>query len=127
MPSDVRKVFDLPIRDTILSGYARPLIPNFERYACALYNNSREGPPTCISVGQYKKVICKALDEARSSGGFLIFAYAIMLEHLHLLPNQPGTAADVLRYLKGITARRTIDYLRKNNFESSLAKLRHDT
>ncbi len=74
-----------------------------------------------------KKVICKALDEARSSGGFLIFAYAIMLEHLHLLPNQPGTSADVLRYLKGITARRTIDYLRKNNFESSLAKLRHDT
>jgi REP element-mobilizing transposase RayT len=50
-----------------------------------------------------------------------------MLDHLHLLTNQPDTSADVLRYLKGISARRTIDYLRENNFESSLAKLRHDT
>ena len=74
-----------------------------------------------------KRVICKALDEARSSGGFLIFAYVIMPDHLHLLTDQPGTSADVLRYLKGITARRTIDYLRENNFESSLAKLRHDS
>jgi putative transposase len=74
-----------------------------------------------------KQVICNALAEARSSGDFLIFAYVIMPDHLHLLTNQPGTSADVLRYLKGITARRTIDYLRENNFESSLAKLRHNT
>jgi len=32
-----------------------------------------------------------------------------------------------MRYLKGISARRTINYLRENNFESSLAKLRHNT
>jgi putative transposase len=74
-----------------------------------------------------KRVICKALDEARTSGGFLIFANVIMLDHLHLLTNQPDSSADVLRYLKGITARRTIDYLRENKFASSLAKLRHDT
>ena len=74
-----------------------------------------------------KVVICKALDEARSSGGFLIFAYVLMPDHLHLLTNQPGTSAHVLRYLKGITARCTIDYLRQSNFESSLAKLRHNT
>jgi len=74
-----------------------------------------------------KRVICQSLDEARTSGGFLIFAYVIMSDHLHLLTNQPGTSADVLRYLKGISARRTINYLRENNFESSLAKLRHNT
>ncbi|SRR6266446_178162 len=74
-----------------------------------------------------KRVICQSLDEARISGGFLIFAYVIMPDHLHLLTNQPGTSADVLRYLKGISARRTINYLRENNFESSLAKLRHNT
>ncbi|HSS20722.1 MAG TPA: transposase [Pyrinomonadaceae bacterium] len=70
-------------------------------------------------------VMCKALDEARKSGGFLIFAYVIMPDHIHLLTNQAGKSADVLRYLKGITARRAIDYLKDNNFESSLAKLRH--
>ncbi|MBA2705718.1 MAG: hypothetical protein H0U60_17915 [Blastocatellia bacterium] len=57
----------------------------------------------------------------------LIFAYVIMLDHLHLLTNQPKTSAEVLRYLKGITARRTIDYLRQNNFQSSLAKLQHES
>ena len=74
-----------------------------------------------------KKVVCEALNEARKSGGFLIFAYVIMLEHLHLLTNQPKTSAEVLRYLKGITARRTIDYLRQNNFHSSLAKSQHES
>ena len=74
-----------------------------------------------------KKVVCEALNEARKSGGFLIFAYVIMLEHLHLLTNQPKTSAEVLRYLKGITARRTIDYLRQNDFHSSLAKLQHES
>jgi len=74
-----------------------------------------------------KRVICEALNEARESGAFLIFASVIMPDHLHLLTNQPKTSADVLRYLKGITARRTIDYLRQNNFQSSLAKLQHES
>jgi REP-associated tyrosine transposase len=72
------------------------------------------------------KVMCEALNEAQNSGGFLIFAYAIMPDHLHLLTNQPRTSAEVLRYLKGITARRVIDYLKVNQYESSLAKLRHE-
>ena len=78
-------------------------------------------------LDNFKRVICEALNEARKSGGFLIFAYVIMLDHLHLLTDQPRTSAEVLRYLKGITARRTIDYLRKNNFQSSLAKLQHES
>lgn len=73
-----------------------------------------------------KTVICQALNEARESGGFLLFAYVIMVDHLHLLTNQPNTSAEVLRYLKGISARRTIDYLRQKNFQSSLAKLQHE-
>ena len=74
-----------------------------------------------------KGVVCEALNEARTSGGFLIFAYVIMLDHLHLLTNQPNTSAEVLRYIKGISARRTIDYLREHNFGSSLAKLQHES
>jgi putative transposase len=74
-----------------------------------------------------KRVTCEALNEARQSCGFFIFAYVIMLDHLHMLTNQPKTSAEVLRYLKGITARRTIDYLRQNDFQSSLAKLQHES
>lgn len=73
-----------------------------------------------------KIVACRAIDEARNSGGFLLFAYVIMFDHMHLLTNCPGPSADVLRYLKGITARRVVDYLKEKNYETSLAKLRHE-
>ena len=73
-----------------------------------------------------KLVTCNALDEARKSGGFLIFAYVIMPDHLHLLTDCPKTSADVLRYVKGLTGRRVIDYLKEYGYESSLAKLRHE-
>jgi REP element-mobilizing transposase RayT len=73
-----------------------------------------------------KKIACKALDEARNSGKFLIFAYVIMVDHIHLITNQPQASADVLRYLRGITARRVIDYLKEKKYEKSLAKLRHE-
>jgi REP element-mobilizing transposase RayT len=52
-----------------------------------------------------KIVTCEALDEARKSGGFLLFAYVIMPDHMHLLTDCPKTSADVLRCVKGITAR----------------------
>jgi REP element-mobilizing transposase RayT len=67
----------------------------------------------------------KAIDEARASGGFLLFAYVIMVDHLHAITSKPGTAADVLRILKSLTARRVIDYLRSHGYLSSLAKLEH--
>ena len=73
-----------------------------------------------------KTVACNALAEARKSGGFLIFAYVIMSDHLHLLTNCPKTSTDVLRYVKGLTARRIIDYLKEHGHESSLLKLRHE-
>ena len=71
-------------------------------------------------------VTCKALEEARNSGQFLIFAYVIMPDHLHLLTNCPNTSADILRYVKGLTGRRVIDYLKEQGYDSSLAKLRHE-
>ena len=50
-----------------------------------------------------KDIVCQAINEARNSGGFLLFAYVIMSDHVHLLTNCPKTSADVLRYIKGIT------------------------
>ncbi len=73
-----------------------------------------------------KAVACRALNEARTSGGFLLFAYVIMLDHLHLLTDCPKSSADVLRFVKGIIGRRVIDYLKENDYLSSLAKLRHE-
>jgi REP element-mobilizing transposase RayT len=34
------------------------------------------------------QIMCNALDEARRSGKFLIFAYVIMLDHLHLVTHE---------------------------------------
>ena len=72
-----------------------------------------------------KEVLCRALDEARKTAGFLLFAYVIMVDHLHVLTSRPSTTSEVLRVLKGLTARRVIDYLRTNNYLPSLAKLSH--
>jgi putative transposase len=72
-----------------------------------------------------KELLCLAINEARRSAGFLLFAYVIMLDHLHLLTSRQSTTSNVLRVLKGITARRTIDYLREHSYFSSLAKLQH--
>ena len=72
-----------------------------------------------------KEVVCRAIDEARKH--FLLFAYVIMFDHLHLLTNRPSTTSDVLRVVKGLTARRVIDYLKERHCESSLAKLQHAT
>ena len=70
-----------------------------------------------------KDVLCRAIEEARK--GFLLFAYVIMVDHLHLLTSRPSTTSEVLRVLKGLTARRVIDYLKENNYSRSLTKLQH--
>jgi REP element-mobilizing transposase RayT len=78
-----------------------------------------------FQTDQMREILCSAIDEARSSSGFLLFAYVIMLDHMHLLASRSSTISDLLRFLKGITARRIIDYLKSNNYLRSLAKLRH--
>ena len=74
---------------------------------------------------EIKKVVCNAINEARKSACLLLFAYVIMIDHLHLLTDQPKPISEVLRVLKGTTARRVIDYLKERNYTSSLAKLEH--
>ena len=74
---------------------------------------------------EIKKVLCSAIDEARKSAGLLLFAYVIMIDHLHLITDQPKPISEVLRVVKGITARRVIDYLKEGGYTASLAKLQH--
>jgi len=71
-----------------------------------------------------KEIVCNALSEACKSGGIMIFAYVIMPDHTHLVTNSTRSISDVLRFTNGIVAKRVLDYLKENNFESSLAKLR---
>jgi putative transposase len=71
-----------------------------------------------------KDVACGALDEARRSRGFALFAYVIMPEHVHALAEGAVHASEILRYINGILSRRVIGYLREGGFRTSLEKLR---
>lgn len=72
-----------------------------------------------------KEIICKAINEARKSSEIFIFAYIIMPDHFHIITDSKLKPSEILRYLNGVTARRVIDYLKENNFTSSLEKLKH--
>ncbi|MFZ1702074.1 MAG: hypothetical protein WBO10_11860 [Pyrinomonadaceae bacterium] len=54
----------------------------------------------------------------------MIFAYVIMPDHTHVVTDSSREIKDVLRFLNGISARRVINYLKENDFHSSLQKLR---
>ena len=74
-----------------------------------------------------KTITSNALDEARNSGGFSIYAYVIMLDHLHLISDAFLKPSKILRYINGIISRRVIDHLKEHGHNSSLQKLRHET
>jgi putative transposase len=76
---------------------------------------------------EIKLVTCAAIDEARRSGQFALYAYVIMPDHFHVITNSGLSPSRTLQFLNGITGRRVIDYLKEHNFESSLMKLRHET
>lgn len=71
-----------------------------------------------------KKVLCAALNEARDSGKFLIYAYCIMLDHLHIVTGSELSPSNTLRYLNGISARRIVDHLKNASHHASLEKLK---
>lgn len=73
-----------------------------------------------------KSVACKALAEARTSGGFLIFVYVIMPDHLHLISDGEKKSTRVLQFMNGIVSRRVINFLKEHGHESSLRKLQHE-
>jgi REP element-mobilizing transposase RayT len=76
---------------------------------------------------EIKTVVCNAVDEARKSGGFALYAYVIMPDHFHLITDSARKSADTLRFVNGIVGRRIIDHLKDAGHEASLKKLRHET
>jgi len=77
-----------------------------------------------FQTDKIKQIVCNALDEARRSGGIMLFAYVIMLDHTHILTDNDREIKDVLRFINGISARRVINHLKDNGLTSSLEKLR---
>ncbi len=73
-----------------------------------------------------KAITCAALDEARKSGGFALYAYVIMPDHLHLITGLERRPSEVLRFTNGIISRRVIDHLKEHGYQSSLDKLRRE-
>ncbi len=77
-----------------------------------------------FQTDKIKQIACDAFNEARRSAGIMIFAYVVMPDHTHFLTDNSRAIRDVLRFLNGISAKRMIDHLKANGFESSLSKLR---
>ena len=73
-----------------------------------------------------KLISCGAIDEARISCGFLLFAYVIMPDHFHVVTDSPRKPSTVLQFIKGIVSRRVLGYLKDMKYEESLRKLEHD-
>jgi len=69
------------------------------------------------------QVTCDAIDEARNSGKFLIFAYVLMPDHIHLVTDSSRKPKDVHRFVNGIVSRRVIDFLKEKGHAESLNKL----
>jgi REP element-mobilizing transposase RayT len=73
-----------------------------------------------------KSITCKAIDEARSSGKFLIFAYVIMPDHIHTITGDGPKPSVIQRFINGIVAHRIIEFLKHEGHDESLRKLSHD-
>jgi len=58
-----------------------------------------------------KLLTCAALNEARQSGKFALYAYVIMPDHLHVITDSILPPSKTLQFINGITSRRIIDYL----------------
>ena len=76
---------------------------------------------------EIKLITCAALDEARTSGKFALYAYVIMPDHLHVITDSLLSPSRTLQFINGITGHRIIEYLKEQNHESSLKKLRHES
>src|SRR5436190_3644864 len=74
-----------------------------------------------------KLITCAALNEARKSGGFSIYAYVIMPDHLHAITDSMLRPSKILQYINGIVSRRVIDHLKERGHNASLRKLQRES
>ncbi len=70
------------------------------------------------------QLTCDAIAEARTKYNFLIFAFVIMLDHIHLVTDSTLKSTEILRFVNGRVGRRVIDHLKNSGHAESLEKLR---
>lgn len=75
-------------------------------------------------TGPIARIVCEAINESRMKHGFLVFAYVIMLDHIHLVTDSKFKPSELQRLINGIIGKRILDHLKANNLAESLAKLR---
>src|SRR5881394_2396818 len=94
----------------------------------ALYLTSvAKGRLPVFRTDAIKVITCNALDEARLSGGFAIYAYVIMPDHLHIITNSAVKPSKILQFINGIISRRVIDHLKERGHNASLRKLQRES
>ena len=74
-----------------------------------------------------KLVTCSALNEARKSGGFSIYAYVLMPDHIHALTDSALKPSKILQFINGIISRRVIDHPKEHGHNASLRKLQRES
>ena len=94
---------------------------------CYLLTSVAKDRLQVFRTDELKEIACKALDEARNSGKFALYAYVIMPDHLHVITDSTRSSADTLRFINGIMSHRVIAHLKEKGYESSLQKLRQET
>ncbi len=93
---------------------------------CFYLTSVTKGRLPVFRTDDIKKITCAALDEARRSGRFGLYAYVIMPDHLHVISDSARDSSDVARFINGIIGRRVIDHLKEHDYQSSLKKLRQE-
>jgi REP-associated tyrosine transposase len=94
---------------------------------CYLLTSVAKDRLPVFRTDELKEIACKALDEARTSGKFALYAYVIMPDHLHTITDSARSSADTLRFINGIISHRVMAYLKEKGHERSLQKLRQET
>lgn len=128
---NARQVFDLPISLALISAvcdraFKRMSLTISIDHPCLYITAVAKDRLSVFRTDAIKSFTCAAIDEARISCGFLLFAYVLMPDHVHLLTDSPCKPSKVLQFIKGIASRRVLGYLKENKYETSLRKLQHE-
>src|SRR2546429_1467895 len=104
----------------------RPALAKFFPCPCLFITAVGKDRLPIFRTEAIKSITCEAIDEARTSCGFLLFAYVIMPDHFHVVTDRPREPSTVLQFIKGIVSRRVLGHLKEMKYEASLRKLEHD-
>src|SRR5205807_2451029 len=136
--ADARQVSDLPERVFFPAVSDQPLQNSFlakvDMIVRVMLTISKDNPCLFITAVAknrlpvfrtevIKSITVKAIDEARTSCGFLLFAYVIMPDHFHVVTDSPRKPSTVLQFIKGIVSRRVLGYLKGGHRPPDLEKL----